>query len=53
MIIGFYFSIQFNGIVLISKTDDLVQKKIIYHYLVNYFKIHKEQALIAIKTMQS
>src|SRR5574343_274790 len=50
MTLGVDVSILFTDMVLISHTDDIVQKKMIYLYLVNYVESHQEQALMAINT---
>lgn len=50
MTLGVDVSILFTDMCLISHTDDIVQKKMIYLYLVNYVESHQEQALMAINT---
>lgn len=50
MTLGVDVSKLFTDMVLISHTDDIVQKKMIYLYLVNYVESNQEQALMAINT---
>jgi AP-4 complex subunit beta-1 len=50
MTLGIDVSRLFTDMVLISSTIDLVQKKMIYLYLINYAEANSDQALMAINT---
>ena len=50
MTLGVDVSSLFTDMVLISSTTDIVQKKMIYLYLINYAETNQEQALMAINT---
>lgn len=50
MTLGIDVSKLFTDMVLISHTTDIVQKKMIYLYLINYVETNQEQALMAINT---
>ena len=50
MTLGVDVSKLFTDMVLISHTTDIVQKKMIYLYLINYVETNQEQALMAINT---
>ncbi|CAG9324707.1 unnamed protein product [Blepharisma stoltei] len=50
MTLGVDVSKLFTDMVLISSTNDIVQKKMIYLYLVTYVEANQEQALMAINT---
>lgn len=50
MTLGVDVSKLFTDMVLISSTTDMVQKKMIYLYLVTYVESNQEQALMAINT---
>ena len=50
MTLGVDVSKLFTDMVLISHTTDIVQKKMIYLYLINYVESNQEQALMAINT---
>ncbi|CAG9329177.1 unnamed protein product [Blepharisma stoltei] len=50
MTLGIDVSKLFTDMVLISSTNDIVQKKMIYLYLVTYVEANQDQALMAINT---
>ncbi|CAG9316259.1 unnamed protein product [Blepharisma stoltei] len=50
MTLGIDVSKLFTDMVLISSTNDIVQKKMIYLYLVSYVEANQDQALMAINT---
>ena len=50
MTLGIDVSKVYTDMVLISKTNDIVQKKMIYLYLVNYAESNEEVALMAVNT---
>lgn len=50
MTLGVDVSKLFTDMVLISSTNDIVQKKMIYLYLVSYAEANQDQALMAINT---
>ena len=50
MTLGIDVSRLFSEMVMASSTQDIVQKKMIYHYLTNYAESQPELALMAINT---
>lgn len=52
MTLGIDVSPLFSEMVMASATTDLVQKKMVYLYLVNYAESNSELALLAINTLQ-
>merc|ERR1719203_1022154 len=52
MTLGIDVSPLFSEMVMASATTDLVQKKMVYLYLVNYSESNAELALLAVNTLQ-
>eukprot|EP00929_Paragymnodinium_shiwhaense_P072416 TRINITY_DN36759_c0_g1_i1.p1 TRINITY_DN36759_c0_g1~~TRINITY_DN36759_c0_g1_i1.p1 ORF type:complete len:873 (-),score=248.21 TRINITY_DN36759_c0_g1_i1:242-2860(-) len=52
MTIGIDVSPLFSDMVMASATNDLVQKKMVYLYLVNYAESNAELAILAVNTLQ-
>lgn len=52
MTLGIDVSRLFSDMIMASHTNDLVQKKMIYLYLVNYAESNSELTILAINTLQ-
>merc|ERR1719159_1734970 len=52
MTLGIDVSPLFSEMVMASATNDLVQKKMVYLYLVNYAESNSELAILAVNTLQ-
>lgn len=52
MTLGIDVSKVFSEMVMAASTKDLVQKKMVYHYLCNYAQQKADLAILAINTLQ-